>query len=518
MHCLARVLALGLLLSAHAWDPMNPQPLARHAQQISSNTNGSTIENCRCYPGDACWPTASEWAAFNETVGGRLVATQPLAAVCHYDNFTTYDAGACAALVDVWNLPQTHYVSSSSPMAPFWSNDTCSPYSEPSAQCTAAALVQYAVNVSSETLADSIADYQATLDFISKRNIRLVVRNTGHDYFGKSTGPGALALWTHYLKDIDLVDFQSSFYTGKAFRLGAGVQVFEAYDAAAKANYTIVGGDCDTVGIAGGYTQGGGHGPLASAFGLSADNVLQWEVITAKGEYLVVRPDSNNTDLYWALSGGGGGAYAAVLAVTVRAHPQVRASAAGFSALQGNASSKVFYGVIDTFLQALPSLADVGVWSSWLVVDGEFALEPALGPNVDVAVLQALLDPTLAALNASGMSYGKQNRALGSLDEIRANSCRWQEFSIDQFETFHEAYTAFVPTNNITGDNIGGRLIPRSLVETNSTEMLEAIEYIVGSNGVFSGVSVNVSGFPLGVDNSVNPMWRTAIFNTVIAL
>ncbi|CAN8097824.1 unnamed protein product [Discula destructiva] len=382
-------------------------------------------------------------------------------------------------------------------MAPFWSNNTCSPYSTPSAPCSSAGLVQYAVNVSAESLEASIADYRATLDFISKRNIRLVIRNTGHDYFGKSTGPGALALWTHYLKDIDLVDYNATFYTGKAFRLGAGVQVFEAYEAATQANLTVVGGDCTTVGIAGGYTQGGGHGPLSSTFGLSADNVLQWEVITAAGEYLVVNPSSPHKDLYWALSGGGGGTYAAVLAVTVRAHPQVRASGATFSALQGNVSTGVFYNVVSVFLDALPALADAGVWSSWLVIDGEFALIPALGPNVDINTLQALLNPTLAALNESGMTYA---------------------FSIDEFETFQQAFNAVVPVNNVTGDNIAGRLMPRSVLENNSSAVLGAIDYIVGAGGVFSGVSTNVSAFPSNVENSVNPLWRSTIFNSVIAL
>lgn len=413
MHILVQVLALGLALSAGAQAGKTTRATKFPVERAKTfdNTTNPSPGTCRCYPGDLCWPTVLEWEAFNETIGGRLVATTPLAAVCHYDDFTAYDADACAALVDEWPLPETHYLSSSSPMAPFWSNNTCSPYSTPSAPCSSAGLVQYAVNVSAESLEASIADYRATLDFISKRNIRLVIRNTGHDYFGKSTGPGALALWTHYLKDIDLVDYNATFYTGKAFRLGAGVQVFEAYEAATQANLTVVGGDCTTVGIAGGYTQGGGHGPLSSTFGLSADNVLQWEVITAAGEYLVVNPSSPHKDLYWALSGGGGGTYAAVLAVTVRAHPQVRASGATFSALQGNVSTGVFYNVVSVFLDALPALADAGVWSSWFVIDGEFALIPVLGPNVDINTLQALLNPTLAALNESGMTYGQYHHA-----------------------------------------------------------------------------------------------------------
>ncbi len=37
----------------------------------------------------------------------------------------------------------------------------------------------------------------------------------------------------------------------------------------------VVGGNCQTVDLAGGYTQGGGHGPLISRFGLAADQVLE---------------------------------------------------------------------------------------------------------------------------------------------------------------------------------------------------------------------------------------------------
>ena len=45
-------------------------------------------------------------------------------------------------------------------------------------------------------------------------------------------------------------------------KMGAGVQGFEAYAAADKAGLAVVGGECPTVGLAGGYTQGGGHSAL----------------------------------------------------------------------------------------------------------------------------------------------------------------------------------------------------------------------------------------------------------------
>lgn len=105
------------------------------------------------------------------------------------------------------------------------------------------------------------SDIQKTVDFVRQHNIRLVIRNTGHDYNGKSTGAGSLAIWTHFMKDQKIVDYQSSSYTGKAVKMGAGVEVIESYQFAHDNGLVTVGGDCPTVGVTGGWTQGGGgHG------------------------------------------------------------------------------------------------------------------------------------------------------------------------------------------------------------------------------------------------------------------
>ena len=81
-------------------------------------------------------------------------------------------------------------------------------------------------------------------------------------FLGRSTGKGALGLWTHNLRNISFVDYNSTGYTGKAAHLGAGVLAIDVYTAAADNGYRVVGGSCPTVGLAGGFTQGGGHGPL----------------------------------------------------------------------------------------------------------------------------------------------------------------------------------------------------------------------------------------------------------------
>ena len=75
----------------------------------------------------------------------------------------------------------------------------------------------------------------------------------------------------------------------------------EILQAAADNNVTVVTGSDPTVGI-GGWLTGGGHGPVTSRFGLGADQVIEMEVVTADGSYLVINNDQNQ-DLFWAMRG-----------------------------------------------------------------------------------------------------------------------------------------------------------------------------------------------------------------------
>ncbi|KAF7892007.1 hypothetical protein EAF00_008309 [Botryotinia globosa] len=162
-------------------------------------------------------------------------------------------------------------------MAPYWLNDSCSPFTSINATCNLGNVASYAINVSS---ADDVI---AGLKFARENKVRITIKNTGHDYMGRSNGEGSLAIWTHNLKDISFLNYTSTNYTGPAVKVGAGVQFFEAYKIAAENGLRVVGGFCPTVGMAGGYVQGGGHGPLGETYGLSADNALEFEVVTADG-------------------------------------------------------------------------------------------------------------------------------------------------------------------------------------------------------------------------------------------
>lgn len=65
--------------------------------------------SCRYIPGDAGWPTEIQWQALNVTVGGHLIATNPIAHVCHDP---TYSAAECENLREAWGTPNLQCVSS----------------------------------------------------------------------------------------------------------------------------------------------------------------------------------------------------------------------------------------------------------------------------------------------------------------------------------------------------------------------------------------------------------------------
>jgi len=366
----------------------------------SQSSSSPTHTQCRCFPGDACWPSSAKWAEFNQTVGGRLIATVPIASVCH-DSFpgVKYDAQKCANVQANWPRPELHDETTHSPMAAFFANMSCDPFTPRKATCVIGTYVPYAVKAS------CAEDYRATIAFSKRYNIRLVIRNTGHDYMGKSTGAGALAIWTHHIKDRSIIDYKSPAYKGKAMKIGAGVQAGEAQVTANAMGYVLVEGDCPTVGIAGGYTQGGGTSPLGSKFGLAADQVLEWEVVTASGALLTATP-LINTDLYWALAGGGGGTYGVVLSMTVKLHHNMPTAGA---TLLFSEPSAAFWEVLQEFLFNMPAVLKVGASLYWQVLPGNmFYMPQSYLPGGTAVDLERLLQPTLQTLIKRNISYCKQ--------------------------------------------------------------------------------------------------------------
>lgn len=91
--------------------------LATHVQQSAAAFSQRTYGNnnsseCKCIPGDECWPTPEEWAHFNITIQGKLVAPSQLASVCHDPN---YDEAECAYVQGQWTEPRFQFVQPTTP-------------------------------------------------------------------------------------------------------------------------------------------------------------------------------------------------------------------------------------------------------------------------------------------------------------------------------------------------------------------------------------------------------------------
>lgn len=135
-------------------------------------------------------------------------------------------------------------------------------------------------------MAESTVHVQQAVRFARTHNLRLIIRNTGHDTSGRSSGADALQIFTQNLDDIVYTrDFRatgSNASLGPAVTFGAGVTFEQLYTRGAVDGFMVTGGDCVSVGAAGGFIQGGGVPPfLGHTWGLGVDNALEFEIVTA---------------------------------------------------------------------------------------------------------------------------------------------------------------------------------------------------------------------------------------------
>jgi FAD/FMN-containing dehydrogenase len=128
--------------------------------------------------------------------------------------------------------------------------------------------------------------------------LELAVRSGGHSLAGHGVSEGGIVL---DLSDMKALEIDASRRTAWA---QAGITAGK-YTAAAATHGLATGfGDTGSVGI-GGLTLGGGIGFLVRKHGLTIDNLLAAELVTADGEVLLVDAD-RHPDLFWAIRGGGG--------------------------------------------------------------------------------------------------------------------------------------------------------------------------------------------------------------------
>jgi hypothetical protein len=192
---------------------------------------------CKTFPGEPTWPGDNVWKVFSELLGGALIPTVPIAASCYDTQWGEKDANKCADVTKNFTNPLFHHADPASNMWPIFQGRTCMPTNDSSTKaCTLGGYPEYAIKVT------NVAQIQLAINFARNAGIRLVIKNTGHCYLGKSTGAGALSLWTHNLNKIDFIaSYVGPGYSGPALKLAAGVTVREVYEAADKNGVTVLG-------------------------------------------------------------------------------------------------------------------------------------------------------------------------------------------------------------------------------------------------------------------------------------
>jgi FAD/FMN-containing dehydrogenase len=141
-------------------------------------------------------------------------------------------------------------------------------------------------------------DVSHIVSLARERGLELAVRSGGHSLAGHSTTDGGIMIDLSDMKGLEID------VAGRTAWAETGLTAGE-YTAAAGAHGLATGfGDTGSVGI-GGITLGGGVGFLVRKYGLTIDDLLAAEIVTADGELLYVDSDTH-PDLFWAIRGGGG--------------------------------------------------------------------------------------------------------------------------------------------------------------------------------------------------------------------
>ncbi|KAK3082323.1 hypothetical protein LTS18_004235 [Coniosporium uncinatum] len=285
-------------------------------------------------------------------------------------------------------------------------------------------------------VAPDVEAVQAAVNFARDNNVRLTITNSGHDYLGRNDAPSGLALdvsgfrgvrvehaFTPTSAGVSAPDARSepdpdagaharavhaaNTTTWRAVTFGVGLTTQELNDALAPSNLFTMGAAHGSVKPAGGYGQMAGHGPFTAKYGLAADQVLEYKVVTPDGQIRVANAVSN-PDLFWALRGGGGSTFGVVVQATVKAYPSPPISVLGWWAnatqqdVNGTNVSPGFWDAAAYMHSALPDLNAQGVMGYyWMFRDGSMkGVFQIPDSNDDATKLKALWTPILEKMGS----------------------------------------------------------------------------------------------------------------------
>ncbi|KAI0711902.1 FAD-binding domain-containing protein [Cerioporus squamosus] len=484
-----------------------------------SPTHTVTEPRCRCLYGDPCWPGEDAFNELAEQIATPLIHPPPLALPC----YTTPDSSACAAVHARWddgNWRAEHPGATQHPnfetlITPGGEVDACYANSSIGESCGQGSVSVIGVE------AHTVADVRTAVKFAAKHNLKLVIKNTGHDFLGRSSGHGSFMLWTHHMKNITIhetfrpLGAPEGIQYDFALTIGAGVQWHEAYTAADNADRMVVGGISPggSVGAAGGWLLGGGHSALSPTYGLGVDNVIQISLVTSTGDHLVANA-YHHADLFWALRGGGGGTFGVVTSVTYRTYPIVPVVLATMvvSAISTEPADDV-QDAFSELVRITTNLTDAG-WGGYVQFQSTtgtrgFSLG-ALIPNVSWEEANRTMLPYFDYVKSPATKADGSDEAKGAYKVDGGTTTMWP--------SFWALYKHLMPNTGQVGRNLelGSWLLPREALDGDYEHVAKTLmenpglSYELIAGGAVSKTDPSSTG--------LNPAWRKAVVHAVFGI
>jgi hypothetical protein len=338
-------------------------------------------------------------------------------------------------------------------------------------------------------------------------------RNTGHDFGGRSTGAGALSVWTHNLKDFQFIpEYAIGEYDGSAVQYGAGTESWEVRNRSADLNITVIAPGVGTVGAAGGWFSGGGHTTITSTYGLGADQALSINVVTADGRLITADPFTNE-DLFFALSGGAGSTFGIITSVTMKTHPPINTTGTSLNFMFDPnpppntlnnyvTDMETFWKGVGHYYMFGKQVVDAGGMGFTYVRplgDNSFSFAAGSTLPMEPEEVWDLMQPLYSQLNDAGINVTNPMPRMS----IPYSS--------------HMAGGVAGPNNA----RYTSRLFPRTywedpvLFQQSMDVIRQAVEDDYTFHGTLTAPTLEVAGWP-GRDNAVNPAWRVSFLHAIL--
>lgn len=242
----------------------------------------------------------------------------------------------------------------------------------------------------------------AVLDWVRTNGLPFAVRSGGHSYEGFSQSVNVVI-------DTRLIDSVTLDPGSETVTVGAGASLGTVYKALKDTGFAFAAGSCPTVGVAG-HALGGGFGLLGRIYGLTCDNLLSINIVTADSQMLTADAQ-HEPDLFWACRGGGGGSFGIATGFSFRVQPL---------------SQVLVFGVTWTLAKSKAARL-FKAWQQWA---------PAKSNQITSIMKVGSRSDGKLSLRCIGQSTGSESALRGELDGLLALGQPSSPLTINTLEFF----------------------------------------------------------------------------------